>query len=130
MRWQGRMADDVAASRATVARALALLDSLPGNARVYKRDKEGKFSSGGPGSGQDRVAEIIGAAGDLAITDPVAVMSSPIDRSLQGIAARQGFDAEQERELLMAAAQGVREFDDLSESAQRLVEELEARGAE
>jgi len=42
------MADDVAASRAMVGRAQALLV-----ARLYKRDSDGKFSSGG-GSGPDR----------------------------------------------------------------------------
>jgi hypothetical protein len=40
------MADDVRASRVMVGRAQALLEAVP-LARTYKRDKDGKFGSGG-----------------------------------------------------------------------------------
>lgn len=52
MRWQGRMAGDVAATRAMVVRAQTLLEQIP-LARSYKRDKKGKFSSGGGGGGRN-----------------------------------------------------------------------------
>jgi len=45
-RWQGRMADDVRASRVMVGRAQALLEAVP-QARTYKRDADGRFGSGG-----------------------------------------------------------------------------------
>ena len=45
MRWQGRMADEVAASRVMVGRATELL------ARTYKRNQDGKFASVGAGGG-------------------------------------------------------------------------------
>lgn len=53
MRWSGRFADEVAASRAAVGRAQALLESVPLD-RTYKRDRDGQFSSGN-GSGDDTV---------------------------------------------------------------------------
>lgn len=54
MRWQGRMADEVRDTRAMVARAQALLQSVPFG-RIYKRDKDGKFGTGG-GDGTDPAA--------------------------------------------------------------------------
>lgn len=53
MRWQGRMADDVAATRAMVAKAQRLLESVPRNFPGQSRDADGQFASGGGGGGSD-----------------------------------------------------------------------------
>lgn len=82
MRWQSRMADDVAATRAMVGRAQALL------AQTYHRDADGQFASGGGGV-RDSLAQAKTTAqvGAVLATELSVAMGRDVHVDLKGMNA-------------------------------------------
>lgn len=88
MRWQGRMADDVRATRDGIVAASALLEAVP-VARTYKRDRRGRFGSGGGDGGRNADFD---ARADRARSgqDALGAASVGLDREPSGLTTAQG----------------------------------------